>query len=142
MEAGLKRTPPFIILNGNFLVRFHTGFPAFVSRLAAPLLAAVLLIPPAAALQQAPDPLDQHYSAAQTFQLSGDFDRAETEYHQVLALALQRMGNLMAAEKNDSEEAAHLLEDAVVADPAYPDARIDLALLYFRAGRLDKASTQ
>src|SRR5580700_10095833 len=137
MEAGLKRTPPFIISNGNFLVRFHTGFPAFVSRLAAPLLATVFLIPCAAAPQEAPDPLNQHYSAAQTFQLGGDFERAETEYHQVLALALRRMGNLWAAEKTDSEEAVRLLKDAVAAEPTYADARIDLALAYFRAGHLD-----
>ena len=140
MEARLQRASPLIILNGNLPVLFRDVLPGFPPRLAVLLLLSTLLMPGASAAQQATDPLDQHYSAAQTFQLSGDFDRAETEYHQVLALALQRMGNLMAAEKNDSEEAAHLLEDAVVADPAYPDARIDLALLYFRAGRLDKAS--
>jgi tetratricopeptide (TPR) repeat protein len=142
MEAGLKRTPPFIISNGNLLVRFHTGLPGFVSRLAAPLLATVLLIPSAAARQQAPDPLDQHYSAAQTFQLGGDFDRAETEYHQVLALALQHMGNLLIAEKNDFQEAVHLFEEAVAARPTYEDARTDLAMVYFRAGHLDRASEQ
>jgi len=142
MEAGFKRTPPFIILNGNFLVRFHTGFPAFVSRLAAQLLATVLLVQSAAALQQASDPLDQHYSAAQTFQLGGDFDRAETEYHQVLALALQRMGDLLAVENNDSKEAASLLEEAVAAQPAYEDVRLDLAMVYYRAGHLDRASEQ
>jgi tetratricopeptide (TPR) repeat protein len=140
MKAGLKRTPPFIISNGNLLVRSHTGFPAFVSRLAASLLATVLLIPSAAAPQQAPDPLDQHYSAAQTFQLAGDFDRAETEYHQVLALALQRMGDLLAVQTNDSKEAASLLEEAVAAQPAYQDARLDLAMVYYRAGHLDRAS--
>src|SRR5579863_9348401 len=134
MKAGLKRTPPFIILNGNLLVRFHTGFPGVVSRLAAPFLATVLLIPSAATLQQAPDPLDQHYSAAQTFQLGGDFDRAETEYYQVLAMALQRMGDLLAVEKNDSKEAALLLEEAVAAQPSYEDARLDLAMVYYRAG--------
>src|SRR5580693_133272 len=142
MEAGLKRTPPFIILNGNLPVLFHTGFPGFVSRLAAPLLATVLLIPSATSRQQAPDPLDQHYSAAQTFQLGGDFDRAETEYHQVLALALQHMGNLLMAEKNDFQEAVHLFEEAVAARPTYEDARTDLAMVYFRAGHLDRAGEQ
>jgi tetratricopeptide (TPR) repeat protein len=142
MKAGLKRTPPFIILNGNLLVRFHTGFPGFVSRLAAPFLATVLLIPPAAARRQAPDPLDQHYSAAQTFQLGGDYDRAETEYHQVLALALQRMGDLLAVQNDDSKETVRLLEEAVAAQPAYEDARLDLAMVYYRAGRLDRASDQ
>src|SRR5271154_699138 len=142
MEARLKRASPFIILNGNLPVFFHDGFPGFVSRLAAPLLICTLLIGGLGVAQQAPDPLNEHYSAAQTFQVGGDLERAEAEYHQVLALALQRMGNLVAAEKNDSEEAALLLEDAVAAEPAYADARIDLGLVYFRAGQLDKASAQ
>jgi tetratricopeptide (TPR) repeat protein len=104
--------------------------------------------------QQTADPLNQHYSAAQTFQLGGDLDRAEAEYHQVLGLALQRMGDLVVAEKdaekhaekdagkNDSDQAAHLLEDAVAADPANQDARVDLALIYFRSGHLDRAAAE
>src|ERR1700674_1356938 len=103
MEARLKRASPLIILNGNLPVLFHDVFPGFSSRLAALLLLGALLMPGTFAAQQATDPLDQHYSAAQTFQLTGDFDRAEAEYHQVLALALQRMGNLLSVEKNDSE---------------------------------------
>jgi tetratricopeptide (TPR) repeat protein len=123
-------------------VLFHTGFLGISSRLAALLLLSALLIPGVSAAEQAPDRLNQHYSAAQTFQLGGDLARAEAEYHQVLALALQRMGDLLAAEKNDSDEAVRVLQDAVAADPAYADARIDLALVYFRAGRLDKASAE
>jgi len=142
MEARLERASPPIVLIGNFPVRFHIGFPGSASCLALISLVSTFLIPGISAAQQAPDPLIQHYSAAQTFQLGGDLDRAEAEYHQVLALALQRMGNLVAAEKNDSEEAVRLLEDALAADPAYQDARIDLAMVYFRAGRLDKASAQ
>jgi tetratricopeptide (TPR) repeat protein len=142
MEARLKRASPPIVLIGNFPVRFPTAFPGSASRLALPLLLSAFLLANVSAAQQAPDPLNQHYSAAQTFQLGGDFDRAEVEYHQVLALALQRMGNLVAAEKNDSEEAVHFLEEAVAADPTYADARIDLAMVYFRAGHLDKASAQ
>ena len=147
MEAGPKRVSPLIILNGNLPVLFHACFPGFSSRLAARLLVSTLLIASlliarVAAAQPAPDPLNQHYSAAQTFQLGGDFERAETEYDQVLALALQRMGNLIAAEKNDSEKVIRLLEDAVAADPSYQDVRIDLALAYFRAGHLDRANAQ
>jgi tetratricopeptide (TPR) repeat protein len=129
-------------------VLFHAGFPGFASRLAVPLLLSAFLMPGFSAAQQAPqtpqasDPLDQHYSAAQTFQLGGDLERAEAEYHQALALALQRMGDLLASERNDSEEAVHALQDAVAADPAYADARIDLAMVYFRAGHLDKAATE
>jgi tetratricopeptide (TPR) repeat protein len=145
MEAKLERASPLIILNGNLLVRFYTGFLGISSRLAAFLLLSALLIPDLSGAQQSPptaDPLNQHYSAAQTFQLGGDFERAEAEYHQVLALALQRMGDLLAAEQNDSEEAVRVLQEAVAAEPAYAEARIDLALVYFRAGRLEKASAE
>jgi tetratricopeptide (TPR) repeat protein len=144
MEARLKRASPLIILNGNLSVPLQTSFLGVSSRLAASLLISALLMPGVSAAEQrpAPDPLNQHYSAAQTFQLGGDLERAEAEYHQVLALALQRMGNLLAAEKSDSEEAVRLLQDAVAAEPAYLDARIDLAMVYFRAGRMDKASAE
>ena len=142
MRAGLHRASPLIVLDGNLRVRFHSAFPGSAFRLAAQLLAITCLIPCVCSARQPQDPLSQHYSAAQTFQLGGDLDHAETEYHQVLALALQRMGNLLAAEKNDSTEAVRLLEEAVAAQPSYEDARIDLAMVYFRAGHLDRASEQ
>jgi tetratricopeptide (TPR) repeat protein len=142
MEAGLERASPLIILNGNLPVLFHICFPGFLSRLAAPLLVSTLLIPSVAAAQQAPDPLNQHYSAAQTFQLGGNFERAEAEYNQVLAIVLQRMASLVSAEENDSEKAIRLLEDAMAVEPSYLDARVDLALFYFRAGHLDRANAQ
>ena len=115
-----------------------------VARLIVPLLilGLLLLSGTGVAQQHEADPLDRHNSAAQTFQLAGDLDRAEAEYHEVLALALQRMGNLAATEKSDSEEAVKLLEEAVEAQPASTDARVDLATVYFRQGRLDKAKTQ
>lgn len=122
---------------------FHPSFRLL--RFTLPLILLITAsLPVAAAAQSQPahDPLNQHYSAAQTFQLGGDYDHAEAEYHQVLALALQRMGNLVAAEKDNSEEAVRLLEDAVAAQPDYADARIDLALLYFRTGRLDRANSE
>ena len=143
MEAKFERASPLIILIGNPPVLFHDCSPGFLSsRWAASLLISTLLILGIAAAQQTPDPLNQHYSAAQTFQLAADFDHAQAEWNQVLALALQRMANLMVAENNDSEKATQLLEDAVAAEPAYADARIDLALTYFRAGHLDRASAQ
>lgn len=105
-------------------------------------LAAIFTANPVAAAQQPPDPLAQHYSAAQTFQLAGDLEKAETEYQQVLGLALQRMGDLLTAENKDPKEAVQFLEQAVEAQPAYGDARLDLALAYFRQGRLDQAGAQ
>jgi tetratricopeptide (TPR) repeat protein len=125
------------------LVYFYTGFSGLVSRLSLQfLLIGSVFLTSVSVAEQPPDPLAQHYSAAQTFQLAGDFDHAEAEYHQVLALALQRMGDLLSSEKNDSEQAARLLEDAVAADPSNVDVHSDLALDYFRAGHLDKADAQ
>jgi tetratricopeptide (TPR) repeat protein len=120
------------------------GLRLFVIRLAGFVLTSALLlfIPRGAAQQPAPDPLERHYTAAQTFQLAGDLEHAETEYHDVLALALQRLGNLAAEEKSDSEEAAHLLEEALEAQPENVEARVDLGTVYFRQGHLDKANTQ
>src|SRR6202035_4994678 len=105
MEAKLTRASPLIVLIGSLPVRFSGSYLTSAFRLAAFVGIAFLLMPRDAAAQEATDPLNQHYSAAQTFQLGGDLDRAEAEYHQVLALALHRMGTLVDAEKNDSEEA-------------------------------------
>jgi tetratricopeptide (TPR) repeat protein len=95
----------------------------------------------AAAQSITPDALQQHYSAAQTFQIAGDMERAEREYHDVVALALQRMGSLLEAEKNDAE-AVRVLEQAVKAQPAYAGVRIDLAAIYYRIGELQKARAE
>lgn len=123
-------------------MRFHTAFRVFIFFPGALLLLSAPQFESTSFAQQAQDPLNQHYSAAQTFQLGGDLERAEAEYHQVLSLALQGMGNLVAAENGDSEKAIHLLEEAVASDPSYADARIDLAIAYFRAGRLDRAGAE
>jgi tetratricopeptide (TPR) repeat protein len=123
--------------------RFQVS-PVTVTRLniRLPIFSLLLLSSTGAAQQHEADPLERHYSAAQTFQLAGDLDRAEAEYHEVLTLALQRMGNLAAAEVSDSAEAAHLFEEAVEARPENVEARVDLATVYFRQGRLDPAKTQ
>lgn len=130
-------------LEGKFRVRRQTGLAALVIRLSTALLASILFVCKAGAAQKPPqDALAQHYSAAQTFQLAGDLQHAESEYHQVLALALQRMGNLLAADKPGSEEAVRLLKDAVEAQPAYDQVRLDLAMVYLRQGYFDKAGAQ
>src|ERR1700719_832832 len=123
--------------------RFQVSIPP-VARLRnrLPIFSLLLLSSTGAAQQHEADPLERHNSAAQTFQLAGDLDRAEMEYHEVLTLGLQRMGNLAAAEVSDSAEAAHLFEEAVEARPENVEARVDLATVYFRQGRLDPAKTQ
>jgi tetratricopeptide (TPR) repeat protein len=142
MEADPKEVRFSLFLNGNLAVRFYLVVSGPMLHVAAFSFICPFLMAGVGTAKQTPDPLTQHYSAAQTFQLGGDFERAQAEYIQVLTLALQRMGNLVAAEKGDPEEAAGLLEEAVQADPANAGARIDLALVYFRAGHLDKASAQ
>jgi tetratricopeptide (TPR) repeat protein len=142
-EARKSLAAHFCFLaHGDLPVIFRDVMRSLASRPTAPFFLSILLIAGNSAAQQTPDPLNQHYSAAQTFQLGGDYERAQAEYTQVLTLALQRLGDLGAAEKADSEEAAGLLEEAVQADPANAGARLDLALIYLRAGHLDKAAAQ
>jgi tetratricopeptide (TPR) repeat protein len=105
-------------------------------------LGTLLAVQPASAQKHEQDPLEQHFSAAQTFQLAGDLEHAESEYRQVLALALQRLGDLAAADKSDSQEASHLLEEAVEGQPDYVEARVDLATVYFAQGQLEQAKAQ
>jgi tetratricopeptide (TPR) repeat protein len=141
MEARLPKSLAPNHFEGKFAVLRQTCLAGFVACLGA-IFPANPLTTLTAAAQQPPDPLTQHYSAAQTFQLAGDLEKAETEYKQVLGLALQRMGDQLTAENKDPKEAVRLLEQAVEAQPAYGDARLDLALAYFRQGRLDQASAQ
>lgn len=85
-----------------------------------------------------PGPVEAHFDAAQTYQLTGDFERATTEYHQAISAGLQRLGNLKVA-TGDNAAGIEMLEDAVVADAKNLEARIDLAIAYFRTGQYDKA---
>jgi tetratricopeptide (TPR) repeat protein len=125
-------------------VFFRPRLQVFLIRLSSSifLLGTLLVIGTASAQKHEQDPLGQHFSAAQTFQLAGDLEHAESEYRQVLTLALQRLGDLAAAEKGDSPEASHLLEEAVEGQPDYVEARVDLATVYFQQGKLDQAKAQ
>jgi len=72
------------------------------------------------------DPLEQRFRAAQTFQVSGDFDKAASEYRRAIADALDRVGNIRVAEGNYGE-GVELLERALQSFPDYVDARVDIA---------------
>ena len=85
-----------------------------------------------------PDAVEKHFRAAQTFQVSGDFDKAATEYRQAIAGALDRISNIRIADGKYSE-ALELLERAQVSWPKYVDARIDFAMACFYMGNFDKA---
>ena len=48
---------------------------------------------PSAAKDSQKDPVAEHYRAAETFQLAGDLNSTEMEYHRVVSLALQRLAH-------------------------------------------------
>ncbi len=86
------------------------------------------------------DPVEEHYRAAETFQLAGDLKAAETEYRRVISLALQRMAAIRVLAQ-DTPQALAFLQSATVADPADLEAQMSLASLYFRTGDLGHAKT-
>lgn len=107
------------------------------------LLALVLLLPvlclPASAIQtggtsQRPrsveEQLARHLSAAETFQLSGDLERADQENRAIVAIVLARLGSI-AIRENQLQRAVQLLTDSVAARDD-SDTRTDLAIAHMR----------
>jgi len=84
------------------------------------------------------DPVDQHFRAAETFQLAGDLQSTEVEYRRVISLALQRLAAFRVLAQDDSQAVA-LLQSAVAAEPSDAEAQISLASMYFRSGDLMNA---
>src|ERR671931_2229386 len=82
--------------------------------------------------------IQQHFQAAQTFQLAGDYDRAAVEYRQTIARALEQIGSLHAGE-GKTAEAIELLQRAAAIDPDSPEPSVDLAQIYLRSGDYQKA---
>ena len=88
----------------------------------------------------AKDPVEQHYQAAETFQLTGDFRSAETEYRRTISLALQRLAATRVLAR-DSKQAISMLRAATSADPGDLDAQMSLAAAYFESGELANAKS-
>ena len=88
--------------------------------------------------QSAKDPVEEHYHAAETFQLAGDLKSAEGEYRQVISLSLQRLAAIRALAQDD-QQALILLQAATAADPSDVEVQMSLASLYFRSGHLERA---
>ncbi len=86
------------------------------------------------------DPVEQHYRAAETFQLASDLKAAETEYRRVISLALQRLAAVRVL-AHDDQHALALLQSATAADPSDMDVQMSLASLYFRTGDLANAKS-
>jgi len=98
--------------------------------------------PPAASGNAATtkNPIEEHYRAAETFQLAGDLVQAEAEYRRVISLALQRLAALRILSQDD-QQALHFLQSAATADPSDVEAQLSLASVYFRSGDLASAKT-
>src|SRR6266851_1560592 len=85
-----------------------------------------------------PDAPEDHFAAAQTYQIAGDFGRAAAEYRRGISIALQRLGNLKVA-NGDSAGGLETLKKAVHTDAGNIDAQIDLGIAYFRGGDYNTA---
>src|SRR3984893_6084315 len=86
------------------------------------------------------DPVEEHYRAAETFQLAGDLKAAEAEYRRVISLALQRLAAVRVLSQDD-RQALVLLQSAIEADPSDVEAQMSLSFVYFRSGDLASAKT-
>jgi tetratricopeptide (TPR) repeat protein len=79
----------------------------------------------------AQDNMQQHYDAARTFQISGDQDRAATEYNNFLVEAL-RVSAKANVGLGKQDKAAALFEDALRLAPDEPQLLLEYAQLRFR----------
>ena len=82
----------------------------------------------------------QHFDSAQTYQLAGDLDSAAKEYRRAIAIGIDHLGNLRAAQQ-DYPGAEQLLQQAVATDPENPDPAVDFAITELYSGDMSKAET-
>src|SRR5258706_1797627 len=85
-----------------------------------------------------PDAPENHFAAAQTYQIAGDFGRTAAEYRRGISIALQRLGNLKFS-NGDNAGGLESLKKAVNTDAGNIDAQIDLGIGYFRVGDYNSA---
>ncbi len=96
--------------------------------------AAVAFAPPA-------DPVPLHYQAAQTYQLTGDFAKAESEYHAMLGEALDRVGNIHL-NQGDLAAADEALTESIRMQPENAASHSDRAILLLRREQFEAAKTE
>ncbi len=83
------------------------------------------------------DDLQKHVSAAETFQISGDLPNAQIENRQIVANALQKIGNIYIEEGKLSDAAKTLNDSKSFNDNAR--VRVDLAVAYLQSGDIENA---
>ena len=86
------------------------------------------------------DELEQHLSAAETYQISGDLSNAALENRAIIGIALQRLGYL-ALNTNQYQQAIDLLNESL-AKRDNSDTRMNLALAYLNINDADAAIAQ
>lgn len=96
-------------------------------------LAAPAMLAQSSIAEKRPVPVEQHFDAAETFQLTGDLEKAAAEYRVGISVALQRLANLKLAD-GDTAGSIELLRRSVAADPKNVDAAIDLGIALFHNG--------
>src|SRR5215470_4527216 len=74
----------------------------------------------------------QHFQAAQTFQIAGDLEGAGREYREAISGGLRQLGNLKLS-RDDLKEGIALISEAVEFEPDDPEARIDLAFARYKS---------
>ncbi|HEX8370901.1 MAG TPA: tetratricopeptide repeat protein [Pyrinomonadaceae bacterium] len=90
--------------------------------------------------QTGEDALTRHLSAAETYQLSGDYERAGAENRIIASIALQRLGNI-AVREGQLKRAVEILSESIIAgDNA--EARTNLASAYMQLGQVDEGLAQ
>ncbi|MGI9036017.1 MAG: tetratricopeptide repeat protein [Pyrinomonadaceae bacterium] len=87
--------------------------------------------------QTTEDELSRHLSAAETFQLSGDFSNAAVENQAIAALALRRLANLAVREGQFLPAVKLFNNSLAINDDA--QTRMNLAVAYLRLSETDKA---
>jgi tetratricopeptide (TPR) repeat protein len=89
---------------------------------------------------QSRDDLNKHLSAAETYQLAGDFERAAVENRAVASIALRRLGDIAFREGQIKRGIEILGESVTINENA--DARTDLAILHMTLGQIDEGLAQ
>ena len=81
--------------------------------------------------------LAKHISAAETYQISGDLVNAQIENRQIVAVGLQKFGNISIEEGKLQDAVKQLSESKLYADNAR--VRVDLAVAYLQMNEIEKA---